>query len=255
MFFNFVGPFLVSSDFSGEGEGGPIGVSIMIQPAGYCFSIWFVIYSLIAVFVVYQALPDPWVPKRTDDVIFEKMGLLFAANMGLNGLWLIIFSQFGTVWYILGGIEIVFLTASTVWIMMISTRNKLSWTEVIGLRAAFSIYGGWLTAATILNFSIILKDLGMSDESENMVLTEEFWTGLMLWIAFAVYLTATLTENNPLFGAIYVWVLVGLIVEQRESLTIVINASIIVSIHAFILIGWASYLVLNKRDKSGLFYF
>ena len=211
MFFNFVWPFIVSSDFS-ENEG-QVGVSIMIQPAGYCFSIWFVIYSLIAVFVVYQALPDAWVPNRSDEVIFEKVGLLFAGNMALNGLWLVIFSQFGTVWYVLGGIEIVFLTVTTVWIMMITTRNKLSWTEIIGLRSAFSIYGGWLTAATILNISIILKDLGMNDTSENMVLTEEIWTAIMLWVAFAVYLTATLTEKNPLFGAIYVWVLIGLIVE------------------------------------------
>jgi len=97
--------------------------------------------------------------------------------------------------------------------MVITTRNLLSVTEIIGLRIGFSIYGGWLTAATILNFSIVLKDLGVSDQNENMFLTEEYWTGLMLWVAFVVYMAATLIERNPLFGAVYLWVLVGLIVE------------------------------------------
>ena len=213
MFGNFGAPLLISNEDADLSADGPNSVAILIQPAGYCFSIWGLIYTLIAVFVVYQALPDSWVPNRSDDVLFGKVGLLFAANMFFNGLWLVLFTQFGTVWFILGGIDIVFLTVTTVQIMMISTRNKLTVTEIIGLRTGFSIYGGWLTAATILNFSIVLKDLGMRDESENMFLTEEIWTAIMLWVAFAVYLTVTLTEKNPLFGAIYVWVLIGLIVQ------------------------------------------
>lgn len=137
---------------------------------------------------------------------------------------------------------------------MITTRNLLSVTEIIGLRIAFSIYGGWLTAATILNFSIILKDLGVSDESEDMALSEEYWTGLMLWVAFVVYIAATLIERNPLFGAVYIWVLVGLIVQQWETLSIVVNSAVILAILTLILLGLTIYLAIEKKDSNGLFY-
>ena len=46
-------------------------VDTRISPASYAFSIWGLIYSLIGVFVVYQALPDDWVPDRNDDLIYN----------------------------------------------------------------------------------------------------------------------------------------------------------------------------------------
>jgi hypothetical protein len=58
--------------------------------------------------------------------------------------------------------------------MMISTKAKLSVTEIIGFRCAFSIYAGWLTAATILNISIVLKDLGKSDSNADMWISESW---------------------------------------------------------------------------------
>lgn len=62
-----------------------------IDPAGYAFSIWGVIYSLIGVFVIYQAIPSEWVPDRNDELIFEDIGYVFMANMLGNAAWLIMF--------------------------------------------------------------------------------------------------------------------------------------------------------------------
>ena len=53
----------------------------MITPAGFAFAIWGVIYALITGFVVYQALPTTWVPDRNDDLIFNKIGFVFMANL------------------------------------------------------------------------------------------------------------------------------------------------------------------------------
>ena len=211
MFLNFVAPFLTGSfneeDFTADRE----NVRILLQPAGYAFSIWFVIYSLCLVFVVYQALPDAWVQSRNNELIFDKIGWLFFANMILNGLWLLIFSKFSTFYYILGGIDIVALLATSVIIMMITSRaEKMNIVEFIGLNCGFSIYAGWLTAATILNFAIILKDLGLSD-TNNIYPSEEVYTMIILVVAFIVYATASVLEKNPIFGSVYVWVLVALI--------------------------------------------
>ena len=60
-----------------------------IQPAGWAFSIWAVIYSLLGMFVVYQTIPTEWLdsavfswilPSRNDNLIFNKIHVVFAVN-------------------------------------------------------------------------------------------------------------------------------------------------------------------------------
>lgn len=54
-------------------------------------------------------------------------------------------------------VDIVILLVTCIWILMLSTRNKVNTFEFITLRCGFSIYSGWVTAATILNIAIVLK--------------------------------------------------------------------------------------------------
>jgi len=66
---------------------------IKISPAGWAFSIWGIIYSMITVFVVYQALPSKWATSRNNELIFGKIGYWFTYNMIANAVWLLIFGQ------------------------------------------------------------------------------------------------------------------------------------------------------------------
>ena len=59
-----------------------------IAPAGFTFAIWGVIYLLIGVFAVYQALPAASAPNRADGLIFGEIEWTFVINMVLNALWL-----------------------------------------------------------------------------------------------------------------------------------------------------------------------
>jgi len=51
-----------------------------INPIGWAFAIWGVIYFFNFVFIIYASLPCSWVPKRSNDVIFGQIGFLFAVN-------------------------------------------------------------------------------------------------------------------------------------------------------------------------------
>jgi len=44
---------------------------IRVDPAVWAFAIWALIYLLIGIFAVYQALPDSCVPDRNNDLIFN----------------------------------------------------------------------------------------------------------------------------------------------------------------------------------------
>ena len=64
---------------------------------------------------------------------------------------------------IAGLIDIVWMLATNIYIMMVSDRTTVNVTEWIGLRGGFSIYSGWVTAATILNATFLLKFFGVED--------------------------------------------------------------------------------------------
>ncbi len=55
----------------------------LITPAGYVFSIWGIIYLLLGIFVVYQALPS-----QQGKEYQEKIGWLFILSSLINIGWL-----------------------------------------------------------------------------------------------------------------------------------------------------------------------
>lgn len=66
-----------------------------LDPKGWAFSIWGVIYTLLGMFTVYQMLPAEWIAslggKKNDDMLFNKMNFIFVFNMLCNTLWLPLF--------------------------------------------------------------------------------------------------------------------------------------------------------------------
>ena len=85
--------------------------------------------------------------------------------MVLGALWLLIFT-IGTIpAFFEALIDIVALLVSTLWMMMVISRSKLNLFESVTTYSAFSIYAGWVTSATILNFGFCLKGLGFSDQN------------------------------------------------------------------------------------------
>ena len=69
--------------------------NLPVDPAGWAFSIWGLIYTLLGFFTFYQAIPSGWIEhlggKRNDDMIFNKMNFIFLFNMICNAAWLPVF--------------------------------------------------------------------------------------------------------------------------------------------------------------------
>lgn len=202
---NFVYPLVAPNSLSFIAD----DIATAISPDGWAFSIWLYIYILIGVFVTYQALPSEWVPNRNDELIYYDIGYLFAVNMIINGVWLVVY-QIYTEWSLIAGVPIIgWLLSTGLYILMKSTRTSVSVTEWIGLRAGFSIYTGWVTAATILNVTFMLKNQGFVDPTIPWVTEEQLAMGV-LCVAFVIYNAASYIELNPLFGSIFVWVLLAI---------------------------------------------
>merc|ERR1712195_89892 len=119
--------------------------------------------------------------------------------------------------------------------MRLTVRSKVNAMEFITLRCAFSIYTGWVTAATILNATFFLKSIGLEGTYEY----EGTWTVIILWVALCVYILASFMERNPVYASVFIWVLVAIRKNHGDitnikmySEQVVNNALIIIIIHA-----------------------
>jgi len=135
--------------------------------------------------------------------------------MILNAIWLPVFNG-ATTGYFIAGLFIIFgLLYTCLHLMLLVSQNKLNLAEFIFLRVGISIYTGWVTAATILNAAFVLINTGMNvDKGFN----EEGWSKAILIVAFILYNIVMYLELNPLFGAVYVWVLFS--IRSRTLLNI-----------------------------------
>jgi len=140
--------------------------------------------------------------------------------------------------------------------MMKSTRSKVNVVEFISLRIGFTLYTGWVTAATILNVSFFLKSVGMKEGSAGF--SESVWTCVILWVAFVIYCTATIVERNPLFGCVYFWVVSAIRDKQIEDENIKLNTMIILIVLAVYMTLVTSFMIYEKckgKCNRGLLYF
>ena len=188
-------------------------MNVGIQAAPFTFAIWAVIYLLLLVFVIYQALPADMVPNRPDDLIFNQIGYYFMINMVLNGVWIQVFTLGTNVGYLLSIVIIAVMLLSTL-DMAMTTLDAMSNGELddtlvarISLRGGMSIYAGWLTAANIIAGAQMLKLSGMSEANGY---DEELWTLVMLAVATVVFGATTYINDDPVYGAVLIWATIGI---------------------------------------------
>jgi len=63
--------------------------------------------------------------------------------------------------YIVSAMVLLGITVTGLALMAIAGNNKLGWADLLIVKVTFSIYSGWVTAASILNISLALKSMGM----------------------------------------------------------------------------------------------
>lgn len=156
--------------------------------------------------------------------------------------------------------DIVVMLASALYMMYVSNRMEVNGTEWVFIRGGLSIYCGWLTAATILNFTATLKHFGFDGFSWY---SEEAITITILYIAALIYNLTSYIELNPLYGAVFIWVVVAIrneIINSRPQYTdLLANVEWIGIFHVLSMTVLTSYLSTLSfydmgSDSKGLFF-
>lgn len=175
----------------------------LFTPAGYTFSIWGLIYILLAIFVAYS-----W-GKNGEDIT-EKIGPYFAISCILNSAW-IFFWHYNNM--LLSEILIFCLLISLLMVQrQYSTIYNVKKTEkLIGI--AFDIYTGWIIAASIANTSVLLVSLGW----KGMGLSPVVWTCIILIVGAAIGSLPSIINYNSFSTLAVMWAYVGILVKHMST--------------------------------------
>jgi len=183
----------------------------LITPAGYVFSIWGVIYILLGIFVIFQALPS-----QKGKGYQEKIGWLFVSSCVLNMAWLFLW-QFE---YLSLSVVLMFLLLATliaIYLRLDIGKSMVSLREKLAVHVPFSVYLGWITIASIANVAVTLVSAGW----DGFGISHEMWATLIIIIAVLITLLVIATRKDAAYGLVIIWALLGIGVEQSGNQNVV----------------------------------
>jgi tryptophan-rich sensory protein len=200
-------------------------------PANFVFPIiWTTIYSLVAFFAVWQALP-----AQRDNPRAVRTGPVVAINMILNAAWVLVFGQ--QMWLLSEIIIIAILvTCGLSYLYMrtgkvggVSRGEKIAW-------AGMAIYFGWVTVATVANTSLLLVTMDMTNL---FGIAPSTWGVIMLVVAAVVGLGVSFTLHEPAYLGVFLFAYLGVVYKQMNggASDVAITAAIGAALFAVILIA------------------
>ena len=170
----------------------------LFVPAGITFSIWGIIYLLLAAYCVVEFLP-------ASKELAAGVGLLFIISCALNGLWIFAWH------YQKLPLSLLIMIGLLVTLILINLHLK---DLPLGLlKAAFGIYLGWICIATIANVTALLVSIGWG----GMGISEEAWTIIMIAAGTLIVSLAIMRFENPFIGISVVWAFTGIIIKRSAD--------------------------------------
>jgi hypothetical protein len=209
----------------------------LITPAGYVFSIWGVIYVLLGVCVVFQALPGEKGREFRD-----KVGWLFIISNILNIVWLFLW-QFE---YLVLSVIVMFLLLATlilIYLRLEIGKSKVQLREKIAFHLPFSVYLGWITIASVANVAATLVSVNW----DGFGISQETWATIIVIVALLIAMLVVLTRKDIAYGLVVIWALLGIAAKQSTNQNIVITTEVGAIILAITLIATILLQRLHPR--------
>jgi hypothetical protein len=168
-------------------------------PAGYAFSIWGLIYGALLVFAVSQLVGSEATKRRGDGI----RGLV-VANLIANISW--IFAWHYRQVSLSFAVMIVILATLVAIYIRLREKPATGWPQWLSMDAPFSLYLGWITAATLLNLAAVFYSRGQYPGG----LALDQWALISVAAAIAIYAWVGTLTRDPIYCGVYVWASVAI---------------------------------------------
>ena len=170
----------------------------LITPAGFTFSIWSVIYGLIAasLVVLYLRRETSYYQRALD-----KITPLFILTSVLNMAWIVLFS------YELVELSTLFIFAYTIVLALICKQLlAINDRKHFLLPLTFGLNTGWLMIATVVNVASSLVKL----EWNGFGLSDDLWGMIILLVAILIVIFVTTQTQNAAIPLPIAWAYFGI---------------------------------------------
>ncbi|MBP3965079.1 TspO/MBR family protein [Paenibacillus lignilyticus] len=210
---------------------------VLIQPAGYAFGIWTVIYALLIGFVVYT-----FTKEGSQSRSVQACSLYFMLSCIFNVWWLAAFH----LEKLTASVIIMFSLLFTLIILYTRIRSfskrPFALADRIFVFLPFSLYLGWICVATIVNVAVALyafhwNRFGISDEA---------WTIFMLIIAAMLASWMGIRYNDQAVVTVFIWAFIAIGVSNDSHLVIAYTAYFL----ALLLFIRTLYRVLPIKEED-----
>lgn len=204
-----------------------------ITPAGFAFSIWGVIYTLVLITVLWMLYKHK--EKEISEVI-NAVGWWFNLSALANILWTITFSYLKLP---MSSILIFVLLGSLVMILINLSKLGLKLNSVFPL--AFGLYSGWVMIATVVNIAASLVQINWS----GFGLSESMWANIILLVSLVIVFLVTKRTTNSIMPIPVAWAYFAIFKAED---------SIIALVGMFILLGMFIYQLYRNKFYLQEFY-
>lgn len=191
------------------------GYPSLFTPAPYTFSVWGLIYLLLAGFVIYQALP-----AVRHDPRLRRARPLFVLSSLLNVLWLVS-------WHALAipVSELIMLallgTLIALYVGIGAWRAAAPPAQRWLLDLPVSVYLGWISVATIANTAIFLLHVGFDAGTAESALTI-----VMVAAAALLGVLAVIVRRDWAYTLVIAWGLGGIAAARAGDVGVISTAAL-----------------------------
>ncbi|HER54468.1 MAG TPA: tryptophan-rich sensory protein [Candidatus Bathyarchaeota archaeon] len=208
----------------------------LVTPAGFTFAIWGIIYTLLALFVIYQVLP-----KNKDKPFLGQISWFFGLSSLFNVVWLV-FWHYDFVTY-----SVILMLGLLTSLIIIYRRLDIGRAMVdikerLMIHLPFSVYLGWISIATIANVSVALTAIGWDEFG----IEASTWAVLIIVVALLLSLLMIVLRKDVAFCCVVIWALFGILTKQADYENIVLVSWIVIGVLG---VAIGVILVLSKFKR------
>ena len=204
----------------------------LFTPAGFAFSIWGLIYLGLLAFLIR-------ILTTSNTTLVSRLFPWFAINSLANMAWILAWHYLQVVTSLVLMLvlltSLIYLTAE----LRSSTRSSK---EIRFFKAVFEVYLGWITVATVANFTALLVAFNWNA----LGISEEYWMLFILPVIVVIATVIYFKQTSMVYLLPIIWALYGIYTKHlgvfQGQFSLVITA-VKLSIAAFVI-----SVIIKNRD-------
>ncbi len=182
----------------------------LFAPAGITFSIWGIIYILLAAYTLYQIGYFQDKSSEAKGKLMDKIGIIFSLSSLANTVWIFTWHYMNIP---LSMLLMLVILGCLIYINRMIYSAELDRKERIFISLPFSVYFGWITVATIANATILLVSLGW----DGFVIPEPVWTIIILLVGLLIGCITLLRNRDYAYGLVLIWAYLGILIKHTAT--------------------------------------